>query len=107
MSKFDDMLTEIESGIEDLAKTTAKDYVDELAKDGSDFLKVIQDDLQRWTQLLASKKITPDEFKLLLASDRDLLKMKSLTKAGLAKKRVQDLADGILDIVTKAALGLI
>jgi hypothetical protein len=40
-------------------------------------------------------------------SDPDLLKMKSLTKAGLAKKRVRDLADGILDIVTKAALGLI
>jgi hypothetical protein len=107
MSKFDDLLTEIESGIEDLAKTSAKDYIDEIKKDGSAFLTEIEEDLKRWTTLLANGDITGDEFKLLIESNRALLEMKALTKAGMAKKRTQDIIDGIIDIVTKAGLGLI
>lgn len=107
MSTFDDLLSEIKDGIEDLAKKSAKDFIDGVRKDGSAFLTEIEEDLERWVKLLADKKITEDEFELLVKSNRDLLKMKALTKAGMAKKRVQDIANGILDIVTKAAFGLI
>jgi len=105
MPKFDDILDQIKDGIADLGKKTAKDFVDEVRKDGDAFLEEIGDDLKRWVDLLARKKLSAKEFKVEF--NRDLAEMKALTAAGLAKKRVQNLANGILDVVTKSVLKLV
>ncbi len=107
MPKFDDILDQIKDGIADLGKKTAKDFVDEVRKDGDAFLEEIGDDLKRWVDLLARKKLSAKEFKVLVEFNRDLAEMKALTAAGLAKKRVQNLANGILDVVTKSVLKLV
>jgi len=107
MAKFDDILDEIKGGIAALGKKTAKDFVAEVRTDGDAFLREIGEDLERWTDLLARKKISAKEFRLLVEFNRDLAAMKALTASGLAKKKVQTLANGIVDIVTKTVLRLV
>ena len=107
MAKFDDILDEIKVGIAELGKKSAKDFVDEVRKDGDAFLSEIGDDLERWTDLLARKKLSAKEFRVLVEFNRDLAQMKALTASGLAKKKVQNLANGIVDVVTKTVLKLV
>lgn len=107
MAKFDDILDEIKGGIAELGKKSAKDFVTELRTDGDAFLRAIEADLERWTDLLARKKISPKEFRLLVEFNRDLARMKALSASGLAKKKVQKLANGIVDLVTKTVLRLV
>jgi hypothetical protein len=107
MPKFEDILDEIKDGIADLGKKTAKDFVDEVRQDGDSFLVEIGDDLRRWTDLLARKKISAKEFRVLVEFNRDLAEMKALSAAGLAKKKVQNLANGIVDLVAKTVLKLV
>ena len=107
MAKLDDILDEIKGGIADLAKKSAKGFVEEARRDGEAFLGEIQEDLGRWVDLLGKKKLSPKEFKVLLEFNRDLAKMKALTRAGMAKKRVQDLANGIVDLVAKTVTRLV
>jgi len=107
MPKFDDILDEIKDGIADLGKKTAKDFLDETRKDGEAFLAEIEDDLKRWVDLLAKGKLSPEEFQVLVEFNRDLAKMKASTRAGMAKKRVQDLANGFVDIITKTVVKLL
>ena len=107
MPKFDDILDEIKVGIAELGKKSAKDFVEEVRKDGDAFLREIGDDLERWTELLARKKISAKEFRVLVEFNRDLAQMKALSAAGLAKKKVQNLANGIVDLVTKTVLKLV
>ena len=107
MSKLDDILTEIKGGIGDLARKSAKDFAAEVTKDGNAFVREIQADLKRWVDLLGKGKLSPEEFQVLLEFNRDLAEMKASTKAGMAKKRVQDLTDGILAIISKTVLKLV
>jgi hypothetical protein len=107
MANFNELLNEIKAGIGELATKEAKDFVSETKADGDAFLKEIAADLRRWTDLVARKKLTTDEFEFLLGAKRDLAKMKALTKRGLAKARIDRIVDGVLGIVVDSVAKLL
>ncbi len=75
MEKFDEFKAALENGIKDLAKKTTQDFADQAVNDGKVFLKETEDDLKRWTRLLASGDLTEDDFRWLVQSKKDVGEM--------------------------------
>lgn len=103
MAKFDDFKDALEDGIEDLAKETVKDFADEALNDGKAFLRETEDDLKRWTKLLASGDLSQDDFKWLVQSKKDVAQMVALTQKGLALTKIDNFRQGMLDLVVDTA----
>src|SRR5688572_22075733 len=107
MAKFDELMEEIKEGIAAVAKKEAKEFVKEARKDAEAFIEKIREDLIRWTDLVLKGKLTPEELKFLLGANRDLAKMKALTKKGLAKARIDRIVDGTMNVVVSSVTGLL
>ncbi len=82
---FNNLFTQLKTAVVGLAKDKFKKLASEAASDGTSILHIIQDDLKKYAQELADGKITPEQFKILLIGNEDLIKMSALTEAGLAE----------------------
>ena len=71
--------TEIVSLVKDRFNKESKAITNEITL----FLNQSKTKLERWTSLLAQGEITPAEFEILLQSQKDLIEMKALHKAGI------------------------
>lgn len=106
MAKFDDFKDALEDGIKNLAKKTVKDFADEALNDGKAFLKETENDLKRWTKLLASGDLSQDDFKWLVQSKKDVAEMVALKQKGLALATIDSFRQGMLDLVVNTATGV-
>ena len=66
------------------AKETMSDYLKEATSDGIAILDDLENNIKKWSNMLTEGDIDEADFKSLLLGEKDLLKMKALTKAGLA-----------------------
>ena len=98
------VLKDIESQIAVLADATVTKYKDEAIEDGKQILAVIKDDLVRWMALLSQGLIKPSEFEWLVNSDKEMIKLTGLKKAGLAKIRAEQFGMGVLNVIANTAL---
>lgn len=101
------MLSQLEKGIVDLAKTTAKDFAKQASSDGKKLLSTIKDDLVRWTKLLADGKITKAEFETLLLGQKDLIAMSALTESGLALAKIDEFKSKLFNLILDTVTSLI
>ena len=98
---------QLETGITNLAKQTVHGFVKEAQSDGQAFLEATKAKLEQWAGQLAAGKITKDEFSDLLEGQKDLLQLKALTQAGLARIALDKFKQGVLDLVEKVIFALI
>ena len=103
MTKFDEFKAALEDGIKDLATKTTQDFADQALDDGRAFLKETEDDLKRWTRLLASRDLTEDDFKFLVQSKQDVAQMVALKQKGLALAKIDSFRRGLLELVVNTA----
>lgn len=103
MSKFDDFLHEVKTGAREIAQREVAEFLDAAAKDAQAFLNAVEDDLRRWTQQLASRQLSMDEFESLVKGEKDLAQMVALKEAGLAAIRIERIRNALIDLVVKAA----
>jgi hypothetical protein len=104
MPDFKEIYKGIEEQIISLAENTVSNYKDEAIKDAKQLLSDMKDDLERWTLLLANKQIKINEFEWLVNSDKELVKMKSLEKAGLAEARVSAFGHSVFNLIIDTAI---
>jgi hypothetical protein len=104
MTKFDDFKVALEDGIKDLAKKTTQDFAEQALDDGKAFVKETEDDLKRWTKLLASGDLTEDDFKFLVQSKKDVAEMVGLKQKGLALAKIDSFRRGVLNLVVSTAI---
>ena len=104
---IESIFSDLKAGVVDLAKKTVKDFAEEAATDGKQLLFTMKNDLSRWIQLLADKKLTKMEFETLLIGQKDLLEMSCLTQAGLALARIDEFKMGVLNMIVNTVTGLI
>jgi hypothetical protein len=104
MIDFNELGKALESSLKAFVEDDVKDYANQALADGSAFLKAVKDDLERWTTELAEGKIMQDEFKSLIIGQENLAKMEALKQAGLAQVRLDEIRNGILNIVVDTAL---
>ena len=104
MSTFNDFLSTLKNDLLDFAKENLNEYKDELLKDGNAFIEKTREDLQRWTESLASGALSKADFEFLLKGKKDLAEMETLKQLGLSKIRIKKITDGVIDIVMGSAV---
>jgi hypothetical protein len=96
---FQNILSQIKTGIATLAKATVSNYLNDAKKDGQALLDLIKQDLERWTKLLLNGDLTTVDFEWLVNSQKDSIKMEALKQAGLALIRVDQFKNSIFNLV--------
>ena len=104
MPTFNDFLTTLKNDLLDFTKENLEEYKDEILKDGNVFVEKTKEDLQRWTEGLASGALSQADFEFLLKGKKDLAKMEALKQLGLSKIRVTKITNGIIDVVVGSAV---
>ncbi|WP_010177718.1 hypothetical protein [Aquimarina agarilytica] len=96
---FDNILKETKETVIAIITDSFLDHKKEVKKDIEVFLKASEEKLERWTILLASKKISESDFEWLLKSQKDLLQFETLYQAGISKQRLGHLKNKILKTI--------
>lgn len=103
MPNFNDFIDRIKNELVNRANELGDDVKDEFIKDGKTFAKEAEDDLKRWTQLMAEGKLTKEDLKFLVNGKKDLAKMEALKHKGIAKAQLDQYKSAIVDSVITSA----
>jgi len=103
MSKFDDFLAEVKTGITQLAKLEAKDFVKQATGDGQQLVDALEPDLRLWTQQLESGQLSKSDFEFLVKGKSSVAQMKALTQAGVTAIRIDQLRAALIKLIIAAA----
>lgn len=95
---------QIEKDVVALATTLFKDFTKQAVADGKAFLGKIEVQLVTLTQQRARKEISEDEYQDGVSDLKALARMEAIKQQGLAQVAIDSFTNGIVDIVTKAAL---
>jgi len=104
MPTFNDFVTTVKNDLLDFTKENLEEYKDEILKDGNAFVEKTKEDLQRWTEGLASGALSQADFEFLLKGKKDLAQMEALKQLGLSKIRITKITNGIIDVVVGSAV---
>jgi len=103
MAAYDDFLGAFKGQLQSLANTDLKDFASTAVSDGEAFLKQSEADLKTWTQKLAAKTLSLQDFQYLVQGKKDLAIMVGLQKAGLAQAKLDQFTNGVLGAVISSA----
>jgi len=103
MAKFDDFVSEVKSGAKDILQPLAKDLTKQAVDDTRAFLDKTEKDLKRWAGMLAIGELTKLEFKDLVRGQKALLKLHSLTEAGIAATKIERARTRLVNLVIDTA----
>ena len=98
------LIKELKEAILSLVKEKYDMQSKNIEKDVEIFLKDSKDRLLRWTQLLANKQLTKEEYALLLTAQKDQFVIETLYQAGISKISLGHLKNSIVDIIINTAL---
>ncbi len=102
---FKNLFESLKAEILELVKDRFDEEGLQVRKDIEDFLEGSKEKLNRWAELLEQQAITPAEFELLLKSQKDLLVIQSLQKAGISKIKIGLFKNQAIKIIVSRAVG--
>ena len=95
---------------EELLKVLGESYSDykkETKEDIESFLMLSKVKLERWTSLLQSGDLTPEDYEWLLKSQKDLLILNALHQAGVSKLRLGHLKNKIIKTIVNTVITVV
>jgi hypothetical protein len=104
---FSAIFDQLKKDVVSLAELTVKGYVKEAKDDGKKMLTEMKDNLQRWTLQLSKGDLTTQDFEWLVFSQKDLLLMEGLKRAGLAAIRAEQFKNSVLSLVIDTIFNMI
>jgi hypothetical protein len=104
---FSAIFDQLKKDVVSLAELTVKGYVKEAKEDGKKMLTEMKDNLQRWTLQLSKGDLTTQDFEWLVFSQKDLLLMEGLKRAGLAAIRAEQFKNSVLSLVIDTIFNMI
>ncbi len=97
--------------LKDELLSMVKDKFDEesqsVKNDISAFFDSAKEKLKRWTELFVDGVITREEFELLLKSQKDLVIMKTLHKAGISAISLGHFKNAVISMIVDKVSGVI
>ena len=96
---INDILSQVETQVQSLALATVSKYKDQAIAAGKQIVADMKDDLTRWSQMLANKQLSTDEFELLVKSYEVQVAVAGLEQAGLAEVRAYEFGMGVLNVI--------
>ena len=106
MADFKEFVTEIGTGIRELAQKEISGFAEEALNDSKSFITNSQSDFERWTQKLQNGQLPAKDFASLLRGKKSLMEMKGLTRKGLADAKIDSLKNAIIDLIINKAIGM-
>lgn len=100
---FDDFVNAVIEGTQDLAKAIFNGFENQAKEDAKAFANKAKADLKRWTELLAEKKLTKQDFVDLVLAKKDLAEIHALTQAGVALAKIERFRSGLIQLVIDKA----
>ena len=107
MSKFTDYIDGLQDKAGILAKDELKELISSAKNDKSEFVRLQAENIERWTEQLATGEITPAGFKKLVSKMDVLTKLEEIKLEVSSKASVQRLANGIQKYVLEGLCKLI
>ncbi len=104
---FNTLFSKLKAAVITLAKDKLKDLAAEATSDGTSLLHTLQDDIKKYSQQLADGNITPDQFKILMLGDKDLVEMTALTEAGLAEAQADAFKTEVFNTIVSTVTSFI
>jgi len=104
---FDKILKELKESMIELLGDQYAGLKKETKNDIITFVNDSKDKLERWTKLLANGGISLDEYQWLVESQKDLLTMKGLEKAGISKISLGHFKNKVVKTLVDIVKGLI
>jgi hypothetical protein len=104
---FDQLFTNISTGVESIARNSLKDYENEAKADGQQALNNMKDNLQQWAKDLEMGSITKEDLSFLLQEETELNKMMALKQAGLAEVHIDEFRNNLINLIVSTLTGLI
>jgi hypothetical protein len=101
---MNDIIESVLDELKTMAITMAKDEAEAFSADAKDFLERAKDDVAKWTKQLKNGEITKEDFRDLLEMKKSVAEMQALKQKGIAKIRLEQLQNQMLDTVTSAVL---
>lgn len=96
---FEEILKQLKKSLLQLLAEKYDEYKSESKKDIDDFLNSSKEKLERWTKLLLTGIISLEEFEWLLNSQKDMLALKTLQKAGISKISLGHMKNSIISTI--------
>ncbi len=100
---FDQFFETLNTGVVDIAKAEAADYLQQATDDGQKFLDDSKDKLIKWTKMLNDGELDQAEFASLVRGQKDLAAMHALKQAGMAAVRIDRIRVAVIDLIITAA----
>jgi hypothetical protein len=95
------------SGVKDIAKDNLKEYLDAAIKDGEQVLNDLEENLSLWTQQVATGELSRDDFEYTLLSEKELLTLVALKRAGLTEVQADKFKNAIFDLILQTVSTII
>lgn len=103
MAKFDDFVEAILAGAKNIAKDILKDFEGAAVDDTKAFLKKSEEDLKRWTRLLALGAITEQDFSDLIQAKSAVAELHLLRQQGVALATLERFRTRLISLVIDTA----
>jgi hypothetical protein len=104
---FATVLNTLKTGVINLAEKDVKDYVAQATQDGQSILAELKDDLQNWTQQVATGALSAGDLADLVLGQKDEIEMVALKQAGLAEIDVDQFKADVFNLITTTLTALI
>ncbi len=99
---WDNFTGTFEGGLEELARNTVGDAVEQARADSRAFLERSRESLRRWGDALAQGTISKDDFEFLVRGQKDLAQMHALKAVGLAVTKIERFRTGLLSLIVNS-----
>nr|WP_299340116.1 hypothetical protein [Allomuricauda sp.] len=103
---FEQTLSQLKESLFHILGDEYFEFKEESKKDIEVFINDSKDKLERWTRLLTEGAICMDDYEWLLKSQRDLLVLTELEKAGISKIRLGHLKSKMVKAMVNIGRGL-
>jgi hypothetical protein len=104
---FKDIFKSLKEGVSNLAETTFKNFVEQAKEDGEKILNSLKPNLEVWTNELEQGLISVDDFRFLVAGQKELVEMIALKQAGIAMIEADKFKNNVFNLIIDTVTGLI
>ncbi len=104
---FEQTLIDIKKSLFQILGSEYREFTQESEKDIENFIKQCSEKLERWTKLLSNGEINLEEYEWLVKSQKDLMLLSELEKAGFSKIRLGHLKGKMVKAIVGIGKGFL
>jgi hypothetical protein len=107
MADIEKLLKELKEEGVALAIDTVKEYKDAAKSDAVALLESLEEDIKKWSLMVLNDQLSKSDLEWLVLAKKELIEMVGLKNIGLAKIRIDELKNKLLNLLVTKIFSLI